>query len=63
MSVMSIRLFRGKKYWMVGVGVDKELGEETLKKVIITIEQSLRRVFPDEDMPRRRVVRRLFGED
>jgi len=63
MSIMSINLWTSKKYWRVGVGVDKELGEEELKKVIETIEQSLRRIFPDADMPRRRAVRKLFGNE
>ena len=63
MSIMSINLWTGKTYWRVGVGVDKELGEEELKKVIETIEQSLRRIFPEADMPRRKAVRRLFGDE
>ncbi|MBA7621217.1 hypothetical protein ES703_28575 [subsurface metagenome] len=63
MNIMSINLWTGRKYWRVGVGVDKELGEEELKKVIVTIEQSLRRVFPNAEMPHRLAVRKLFGEE
>lgn len=63
MTTMSISLWSGEKYWRVGVGVDKELGETALKKVIETIEQSLRGTFPDADMPRRRAVRKLFREE
>jgi hypothetical protein len=59
---MSIILLNGEKYWRVGVGVDKTLGKDTLKKVILTIEKSLHKEFPNEEMPRRRAVRELFGE-
>jgi len=63
MTIMSINLWTGKKYWRVGIGVDKELGQEELKKVIETIEQSLRRIYPRADMPRRKAVRKLFGPE
>jgi peptidyl-tRNA hydrolase len=59
---MSIILLNGKKYWRVRIGVDKDLGEDTLKKVILTIEKSLRQEFPGEEMPRRRAVRELFSK-
>ena len=63
MSIMSINLWTGKKYWRVGVGVNKELGEEELKKIIETIEQSLHKIYPDADIPRRKTVRKLFGDE
>jgi len=62
MTMMSINLWNGEKFWRVGVGVDKQMGEEELKKVIVTIEQSLRKVFPNANMPRRLAVRKLFGD-
>lgn len=44
------------------MGVDKTLGEDTLRKVILTVEKSLHQQFPDEEMPRRRAIRELFNE-
>ena len=62
MSIMSINLWSGEKYWRVGVGIDKALGKKTLKQVILTIEKNLHKEFPNEEMPRRRAVRELFNE-
>lgn len=59
MSIMSINLWTGKRYWRVGVGVDKELGEDELRNVILTIENGLRKKYPDARMPRRRAVRKI----
>lgn len=63
MTIMSINLWTGKKYWRVGIGIDKELGEEALKTVIDTIEQSLRSIYPNADMPRRKAVRKLLSNE
>ena len=60
-NLMSIGLFEGEKYWRIAVGVDKNLGEEHLKRAILIIEQNLREAFPGAEMPRRLAVRRLFG--
>ena len=62
MEKVVISLEGGDKHRRVGWRIYEDAGDEEMRKVIETVEESLQKNFPNTPIVRRKRPRELFGE-